>query len=105
MIILFDDTNIILIFFIRVRGIFIMDVVCSFCGIVGSYNTILNHINCDHPDPEINNFESQSGCNSVQELQESSEVDETDNSKSNIFVSCGNYKQIIFFTVLLNYNI
>lgn len=82
-----------------------MDVVCSFCGIVGSYNTILNHINCDHPDPEINNFESQSGCNSVQELQESSEVDETDNSKSNIFVSCGNYKQIIFFTVLLNYNI
>lgn len=62
-----------------------LDVVCSFYGIVGLYNTILNHINCDHPDPEINNFESQSGCNSVQELQESSEVDETDNSKSNIF--------------------
>lgn len=81
-----------------------INIECSFCGIVGSYKTILNHINCDHPDPETNNCESQAGRSNVQESQENSEVDETDNSKSNIFVSCGNYKQIIFFIVLLMAN-
>ncbi|KYM95569.1 hypothetical protein ALC62_13793 [Cyphomyrmex costatus] len=63
-----------------------LDVVCSFCGIIGSYNTIMNHINCDHPDTETDNFESHFGCSSVQEeLQENSQIDQTDNSKSNIF--------------------
>ncbi|XP_071573553.1 uncharacterized protein [Temnothorax nylanderi] len=59
-----------------------INVACSFCGIVGSYKTILNHINNDHPDPETNNCESQAGCSNVQESQENSEVDETDNSKN-----------------------
>lgn len=78
-----------------------ISVECSMCGIVGSYETILNHISCEHPDPETNNCESQAGCSNVQESQEKSEVDETDNSKSNIFVFCGNYKQIIFLLCCL----